>query len=249
VLYFAEREEVQYIFRSHSFNTVPYLAVSSMNLKRDANMESFLKEEDKWLVSNNEVYDAQMQINFVNNHLATDVQLKFTFATIVLKNFLGMSILLAFATLVKYLYSFLLNQYVWFGVAMSVYVICTGGLVYSMLNSMPWFKFEKNEYGSIVVTEYFMRGQRGQWAGEGYIISVLSTFIGLTYLFLNKIREVFNDKSKLRMAVFISVAAIWIMQQLLLMAYRIKSPWYNPTFDPPDYYQRGSLLKDQGNNI
>ena len=44
-----------------------------MNLKRDANVETFLKEEDKWLVSNNEVYDAQMQINFVNNHLATDV--------------------------------------------------------------------------------------------------------------------------------------------------------------------------------
>ena len=132
---------------------------------------------------------------------------------------------------------------------MTVYVICTGGIVYGMLNSMPWFKFERNEYGSIVITEYFMRGQRGQWAGEGYIVSVLSTCIGLTYLFLNKIREVFNDKSKLRIAVFVSVAAIWIMQQLLLMAYRIKSPWYNPTFDPPDYYQRGSLLADQGNNI
>ena len=144
--------------------------------------------------------------------MATDVQLKFTFTTIVVKNLMGMSILLAFATLIKYLYNFLLNQYVWFAVAMSVYVICTGGLVYSMLNSMPWFKFEKNEYGSIVVTEYFMRGQRGQWAGEGYIVSVLSTAIGLTYLFLNKIREVFNDKSKLRMAVFVSVAAIWIMQ-------------------------------------
>jgi len=153
-----------------------------------------------------------MQINFVNNHLATDVQLKFTFTTIVVKNVMGMSVLLAFAMLIKYLYNFLLNQYVWFGVAMSVYVICTGGLVYSMLNSMPWFKFEKNEYGSIVVTEYFMRGQRGQWAGEGYIVSVLSTTIGLTYLFLNKIREVFNDKSKLRIAVFVSVAAIWIMQ-------------------------------------
>jgi hypothetical protein len=50
---------------------------------------------------------------------------------------------------------------IWFGIALSVYVICTGGLVYSMLNNMPWFKFERNEFGAIVITEYFMRGQRG----------------------------------------------------------------------------------------
>lgn len=129
-----------------------------MNLKRDANLETFLREEDKWLVTQNEVHDAQMQINFVNNHLSTDVQIKYTFATIVFKNFLGMLILLGLATAVKYLYNFLLNQWVWFVIAISVFVICTGGLVYSMLNQMPWFKFERNEFGSIVVTEYFMRG-------------------------------------------------------------------------------------------
>lgn len=89
--------------------------------------------------------------------------------------------------LVKYAYEFLLNQWVWFSIAIGVYVICTGGLIYSMLNSMPWFKFEKNQYGSIVITEYFMRGQRGQWAGEGYIVSILVTMIGFVYLYLVKI--------------------------------------------------------------
>jgi hypothetical protein len=45
------------------------------------------------------------------------------------------------------------------------------------------------------------------------------------------------------------IFALWVLQQMLVSAYRIKSPWYNPHFMPPDYYQTGSLLKDQGNSI
>ena len=69
-----------------------------------------------------------------------------------------MIIIFGLFSLVKYSYEVLLNQMIWFGIALSVYVICTGGLVYSMLNNMPWFKFERNEFGAIVITEYFMRG-------------------------------------------------------------------------------------------
>mgnify|MGYP000867847174 CR=1 FL=1 len=85
---------------------------------------------------------------------------------------------------------------VWFGIAITVYVICTGGLIYSMINETPLFKFERNEYGSIVVAEYFMRGQRGQWRGEGYLVSTLVTFTGLTYLFLNKMDALVNAGGK-----------------------------------------------------
>ena len=70
----------------------------------------------------------------------------------------AMAIIFMLFSLVKFLYKFLLNQWVWFTIAIMVYVICTGGLVYSMLNNMPWFKFERNEYGAIVIAEYFMRG-------------------------------------------------------------------------------------------
>lgn len=110
-----------------------------------------------------------------------------TFFKIARDNLIVLIILGMLFNLVKYAYNFLLNQWVWFSIAIGVYVICTGGLVYSMLNNMPWFKFERNEYGSVSITEYFMRGQRGQWAGEGYLISVLVTVIGLGYLYLIKI--------------------------------------------------------------
>lgn len=96
-----------------------------------------------------------MQITFVNNHLSTDVQIKYTMATIMINNLIGMLILTAFATLVKQMYGILLNQYTWFLVALVFYVICTAGTVFSILNGMPIFRFERNEFGSVTVTEYF----------------------------------------------------------------------------------------------
>lgn len=159
-----------------------------------------------------------------------------------MKNIVGMSIIACLALIVKYSYNILLNQWTWFIIAIAAWVICTGGLVYSMLNSMPWFKFERNEFGSVVIAEYFMRGQRGQWAGEGYIISVLVTVIGLTFLALNNLSSFITDKGHQRTFTLGILCAIWLMQHLLLSFYRIKSPWYNPQFAPPDYYQRGTLL-------
>ena len=108
---------------------------------------------------------------------------------------------------------------------------------------------EKNEFGQIVIAEYFMRGQRGQWAGEGYIISVLVTLIGFCFLYLNHVDKFAADKSQQRVLTVCTLIGIYLMFQMLLVFYRIKSPWYNPMFMPPDYYQKGSLLQDQGNNI
>lgn len=249
VLYFNNKKEIQSIFKDHGFTTVPYLAVSAMDLKRDASKGKFYATDDQWLVNSQEVFGATKLIDWVNNHLKTDVSLKIPFSEIVFKNFLGLVIISMLFSFVKSIYPILLNQWVWFGIAITVYVVCTGGLVYSMINQTPWFKFEKNEYGSVVITEYFMRGQRGQWAGEGYLVSVLVTIIGLTYLYMNNVEHMIKTKSEIRMAVLCCLGGLFVMQQLLLVAYRIKSPWYHPGFMPPSYYQRGSLLQDQGNNI
>lgn len=78
-----------------------------------------------------------------------------------MKNIIASVILGFLMYFIKSVYPFLMNQWVWFGVAITVFLICTGGLVFSILNNMPWFKFERNEFGSVVIGEYFMRGQRG----------------------------------------------------------------------------------------
>jgi hypothetical protein len=153
-----------------------------------------------------------------------------------MKNMVLLMIVAFLFLFVKYTYTFLLNQMTWFIIAIGTWVVFTGGLVYSMLNSMPWFKFERNEYGQVVIAEYFMRGQRGQWAGEGYIASVLCTVIGLSYLYLNNIEKMFESKSSQRFAVMGLLLAIYMMQSVYVAIYRFKSPWYNPGFSPPDYY-------------
>ena len=126
--------------------------------------------------------------------MKTDVKIKFTFFSILVKNLIGFAVIGALFQLVKQIYSILLKQMVWFGIAIFVFIVCTGGLVYSMLNQMPLFKFERNEFGAVVVGEYFMRGQRGQYMGEGYIASFMFTAIGLAYLYLAKIPSMVSDK-------------------------------------------------------
>ena len=121
-----------------------------------------------------------------------------------------------FYQIVVHIYDILLKQIVWFTIAILAFVICTGGLVYSMINDTPLFKFERNEYGSIVVAEYFMRGQRGQWRGEGYLVSTLVTATGLLWLFLSKIELVkqFKDSNKFtqRVIIYGIVINLWIGQ-------------------------------------
>jgi len=58
VLYFTENNEIQQVFRDQGMTTVPYLAVSPMNLKREDKPEEFYGEEDLWLVGASEVFDA-----------------------------------------------------------------------------------------------------------------------------------------------------------------------------------------------
>lgn len=56
------------------------------------------------------------------------------------------------------MYEYLLNQWVWFFIAITVFVVCTGGLVYSMINDTPLFRFQRDESGNVFIAEYFMRG-------------------------------------------------------------------------------------------
>lgn len=79
-----------------------------------------------------------------------------------------------------------------------------------MINDTPLFKFERDEYGTVVVGEYFMRGQRGQWKGEGWLISTLVTCIGLLWLYLVNSDKFVGTKNGMRTAIYLSLMVIWI---------------------------------------
>lgn len=67
-------------------------------------------------------------------------------------------IILFFAYIFKYIRMVLMIPEVWYMIAMTVYCISCGGVVYGVIHNNPWFKYEKNEYGSWYISEYFMKG-------------------------------------------------------------------------------------------
>jgi len=82
--------------------------------------------------------------------------------------------------------------------------------VYSIIHGVPWFKFDRDQFGNVYVSEYFMKGQRGQWAGEGYIFSFLVSITGLVWIFVVRIESVFDRSFKRRVAVIVAIIAIFI---------------------------------------
>ena len=130
----------------------------------------------------------------------------------------------------------LLQPAVWFCIAMTTFCICTSGVVYSIIHNAPWFKFDRDEYGKMYVSEYFMKGQRGQWAGEGYIVSTLVACTGVLLIFLSKITDFVKKSFAMRVAIMVIILATMGLTQLILVCYRYKSPWYGPTFLPPGHY-------------
>jgi len=50
IVRFIKDKSVQSLFKGHGLNTVPFLTVSEMDLKRSAKIETFFKNENKWMV-------------------------------------------------------------------------------------------------------------------------------------------------------------------------------------------------------
>ena len=55
---------------------------------------------------------------------------------------------------------YLIDQYLWLVIAWLSYVVCTSGVVYTILNTVPVFRFDQDQYGKMYVSEYFMRSSR-----------------------------------------------------------------------------------------
>jgi len=91
------------------------------------------------------------------------------------------------------------------------YVICTSGIVYTMLHNMPVFKFDQDAYGKMYVKEYFYRSQRSQYAGEGYLVSTLAMAISMGFLLLSRIDKVFTEPSQRRFAVFALLCIVFTL--------------------------------------
>ena len=85
VFYYNADPKVREIFNSHNFKTVPYLAVSKNQVKRDPAAD-FFETRDIWLIKKDEASDNQILLNFVNKRLQNDIPLKIPFLTVLFNN-------------------------------------------------------------------------------------------------------------------------------------------------------------------
>jgi hypothetical protein len=234
---------VREVFHEHNFRTVPYLATSQAQTKRET-LDGFYKEQDIWLIRRDDAHDTQTLLTFVNKRLDKDVQIKFPFYVILIRNLVLFVVLATMIVVFVKIRPFLIEPWLWYSIACVTYVICLSGVIFTMLHNMPVFRFDQDQYGKMFVSEYFMRSQRSQYAGEGYIVSVLSIFIGFGFLFLSKVDTLIKNDMNRRIAIMAAIIFCFAGTQCYVSIYRIKQPWYSNSFMPPQGFTRGPIMRD-----
>jgi hypothetical protein len=172
------------------------------------------------------------------------------FTTVLFKNLILFGILALFMTILIKLRDNLIEPVLWYVIALFGYIVCTSGFIYSELHNMPMFRFEKDQYGTMFVSEYFMRQQRSQYAGEGYIASLLAFFTSMLFLLFTRSDEILSLKGdNKRIFLIVVMILAYFGVETFLSCYKLKTPWYSTNFAPPNEYMRGPLSRDQGTNI
>jgi putative flippase GtrA len=85
---------------------------------------------------------------------------------------------------------------------------------------------------------------RAQWAGEGYLASMLFLATAVSFISFYYLDRP-QSKSKQYMFSIIAITACMILTFLVNWAWSIKAQ-FDTTFWPPSHYIKGSLLNDQG---
>lgn len=249
VVYFSQEQNVREIFLMHGLKTVPHICTSKQVQKRDTSVD-FYRTEDVWFIKKDDVHDTQVQLDFINKRLNHEVEMKMPFTTILTKNIILFSVLALFMTVLIKLRPALIEPTLWYVIAVFGYIVCTSGFIYSELHGMPMFRFDKDAYGTMYISEYFMRQQRSQYGGEGYIVSIIAFLTSMFFLAFTRLEvivDVTGDKRKVILIVLMICAYLGV--EFYLLCYKIKTPWYGTTFYPPAEYMRGPLARDQGTNI
>lgn len=140
--------------------------------------------------------------------------------------------------------SIILNPFTWHICSLIVFILCIGGIVWNFLNGAHLVKFD-NDW---TILEYIHRGQRKQYIGEGLFMSFLFVCIGNLLGLLTKLWKIDGWFVRKLVGIFI-LGIIYLLNYLVIYVYRIKSPWYSPSFNPPKGYIKGGLNKDQGNSF
>lgn len=241
-VFFAEMEytpETQEIFQKHEFMSAPNLFVSKPNSVINGKVFS-VKKEDMWEFNMGSEVHAYKLLEFINNRSGRDIEMKTPpLEALMMVVYMGLMIV-ALSVIVYRLKGLLLVPYMWLFGSVLIYFICISGVVYDIIHGVPMVGMnQKTGAPEIIHT-----GQRSQYGAEGFIMGFLITMGGLGIVALNLIKSFTPNRIRL-FGTAILIAVIYA-GFTIFSVYKMKARWYGPGFYPPDYYTRGSLIKDQG---
>ena len=246
VLYYSE--ETMSIFKSLKFPSMTnILYTTPQNIQFNNMGEPYIEYDEDYVISYNERSDkiyALKIMEFANAKSQRKFPLKKNPVEFLIYFLLFVGFVFMGFSAYKNFHPILVHPVLWVIGSILVVIICEGGIVYNVLHSIPFAKYDRD--GNII--EFIHTGQRSQYAGEGVLMSSLFVLGGtLLYSFnwLNMVRGYGQHK----MASFGAVILIVLIVRIIFSIYRIKARWYNPTFFPPGHYVKGPLINDQGNSF
>ena len=106
----------------------------------------FTIDDDLWVVNDGELSDGPKIVEWINGKLKYEENEVLEFLekpeVIMKRNATLACFIICFIIFVYLVYNILMYQIVWFMVAITVHIICTAGIMYGLINELPWFKYE-----------------------------------------------------------------------------------------------------------
>jgi len=246
VLYYSE--ETIPIFKSLKFPSMTNLLYTTpQNIQFNNMGEPYIQYDEDYVISYNERSDkiyALKMMEFANAKSQRKFPLKKNPIEFLIYFLLFVGLIFIGFSAYKNFHPLIINPALWVVGSILVVIICEGGIVYNVLHSIPFAKYDRD--GNII--EFIHTGQRSQYAGEGVLMSSLFV-LGGTLLYSFNWLNMIKGYGQHKIASFGAIVLIVLIVRIIFSIYRIKARWYNPTFFPPGHYVKGPLINDQGNSF
>ena len=228
---------------THEYLTIPWLTVSTKNFD-DRIDERFIQKHHEWNILGSEAYSGMKQLEFVNNALKVDVPFKMTLKQLLVSNALIVAVLATLVFLVVFCYKQLLNQWLWFAIAITVWVFSLAGFVAVRMDKPDKWLSHTDDDGVEIIDSYINEGYRDVYAYEGYFFSGTVTLMGLCFIAILNVPKFLSNRLVQDIVIVLLMVIIYLGYNFLMTVMNIKRGYYNPQIVPNDDLMKGSLLEN-----
>jgi hypothetical protein len=238
-LSFQDRE----IAEHYQIQTLPSVILSLSNeiyIKDNYKRKQYFNQYFWRITSRDGVVNAEIILKWLNRiGEFDDIQIRqpiWVFFVVIFILFLIIGVL---TLLYIFAQGIILNEKLWLIGCLVFFIIFAGGSYYSFAHSASFIG--TNENGP----EFFMPGTRSQYGIEGPMIMTFCVIFCFSLVFLS---FVMKTRANIVFKTILFFAIMFFLLKIIRTTEDIFSSknFYKPSFNPPEYYIKGSYLKDQG---